>query len=183
MKIIATNIGERKEVDWKGKTVVTGIFKYPVTEPIYLDTEEVKNDAICNSKYHGGVDQAVYAYSLDHYAYWQEAYPDLEWSHGMFGENLTVEGLDEAELHVGNQYRVGETVLEVTKPREPCMKLGVRFNNMRIVKHFWKENFPGVYFKVLQTGQVKAGDVFECLKSCPENETIVDVYARKRNKK
>ena len=180
MKIIATNIGERKEIDWKGKLVTTGIFKFPVKTPFFLDIEDVKGDTICNRENHGGIEQAVYGYSEKHYIYWKAFFPNLDWQFGIFGENLTIDDLDEAKLHVGDTFKVGETVLEVTKPREPCMKLGVRFNNMKIVKQFWQQDLPGVYFKVLKTGFVKVGDKFEQLKSCKENPTITEVYQQKR---
>ncbi len=183
MKILATNIGQRKEIDWKGKKVTTGIFKYPVKEPIFLDVEDVKGDAICNREKHGGIDQAVYAFSEKHYDYFKKMYPDLDWELGMFGENLTLSDLEESEIHVGDTYKVGETLLEVTKPRQPCMKLGVRFNDMSVVKEFWSTTMSGVYFKVLQTGFVKTGDVFEKVASKPENPTIAEVYTMKRKKK
>ncbi|WP_299712305.1 MOSC domain-containing protein [uncultured Tenacibaculum sp.] len=183
MKILATNIGQRKEIDWKGKKVTTGIFKYPVEEPIFLDVEDVKGDAICNREKHGGIDQAVYAFSEKHYDYFKKMYPDLDWELGMFGENLTLSDLEESEIHVGDTYKVGETLLEVTKPRQPCMKLGVRFNDMSVVKEFWNTTMSGVYFKVLQTGFVKTGDVFEKVASKPENPTIAEVYTMKRKKK
>jgi MOSC domain-containing protein YiiM len=180
MKIISTNIGERKEIDWKGKKVTTGIFKYPVAQPIFLDAESVKEDTICDWKYHGGIDQAVYGYSLKHYSYWKALYPELDFEYGMFGENLTIDDLDETQLHVGDTFKVGECVIEVTKPRQPCMKLGVRFNNMKIVKQFWKTSMSGVYFKILQTGTVKAGDALELLETHPENPTIAEVYESKK---
>jgi len=183
MKIIATNIGNRKEVNWKGKLITTGIFKFPVEEPIFLDIEDVKGDAICDRKHHGGIDQAVYGYSLKHYDYFKEHYPNLDWQFGMFGENLTIDDLDETTIHVGDIFKVGEAMLAVTKPRQPCKTLGVRFNNMKIVKQFWNSSFSGVYFKVLQTGFVRAGDVFEQTKSCPENPTIAAVYREKRIQK
>ena len=104
MKIISTNIGERKEIDWKGKKVTTGIFKYSVDQPIFLDVETVKEDTICDRKYHGGIDQAVYGYSLKHYDYWKELYPETEFEYGMFGENLTIDDLEETELHVGDTF-------------------------------------------------------------------------------
>lgn len=180
MKIISTNIGERKEIDWKGKKVTTGIFKYSVDQPIFLDVETVKEDTICDRKYHGGIDQAVYGYSLKHYDYWKELYPETEFEYGMFGENLTIDDLEETELHVGDTFKVGECVIEVTKPRQPCMKLGVRFNNMKVVKQFWNTTMSGVYFKILQTGNVKAGDEFELLEKHPENPTIADIYETKK---
>jgi len=98
----------------------------------------------------------------------------------MFGENLTIDDLDETKLHQGDTFKVGDAILEVTVQRNPCMTLGVRFNDMKIVKQFWNTTFCGVYFKVLQTGFVKAGDVFEQIKSCPENKTIEEVYTAKR---
>jgi len=183
MKIISTNVGERKEIDWKGKKVTTGIFKYPVNQSIFLDVETVKEDTICDREHHGGVDQAVYGYSLKHYEYWKELYPELDFEYGIFGENLTVDDLDETQLHVGDTFKVGECVVEVTKPRQPCMKLGVRFNNMKVVKQFWNTSMSGVYFKILQTGNVKVGDMFESLETHPENPTIADVYQAKKESK
>ena len=183
MKIVTTNIGDRKEVNWKGKLITTGIFKYAVEKPIFLDVEDVKGDTICDRKHHGGIDQAVYGFSLKHYDYFKNLHPDLDWKLGMFGENLTMDDLDETKIHVGDTFKVGETILEVTKPRQPCMTLGVRFNDMKIVKQFWNTTFSGIYFKVLQTGFVKAGDVFEQIKSCKENATIAEVYVGKKTSK
>lgn len=180
MTVVSTNIGERQEIDWKGKKVVTGIFKYPVEEPIFLDVENVKEDAICDRKYHGGIDQAVYAYSFRHYSHFIRLFPKSDWQPGMFGENLTVENLDETALHAGDTFQVGECILEVTKPREPCMKLGVRFGNMKVVKEFWNTTYSGVYFKVLQTGHVEVGDEFVPIKRCPENKTIAELYQEKK---
>lgn len=180
MKIIATNIGEQKEVDWKGTKITTGIFKYSVDEPIFLDTKEVKGDIVCNTEDHGGVNQAVYAYSLKNYEYWKPLYPNMDWHHGIFGENLTLDHIDETKVHVGDVFKVGEAILEATLQRSPCMKLGVRFNDMKIVKQFWNTTFCGVYFKVLQTGFVKAGDVFEQIKSCPNKPTIADLLLKRK---
>jgi len=180
MKIISTNIGEKREINWKGKLMTTGIFKFSVEKSIFLDVEDVKGDTICDRKHHGGIDQAVYGYSLKHYDFFKKLHPNLDWRLGMFGENLTVDDLDETKIHVGDTFKVGETILEVTKPRQPCLTLGVRFNDMKIIKQFWNTTFSGVYFKVLQTGFVKAGDVFEQLKTCLENPTIAEVYQGNR---
>ncbi|SNR17384.1 MOSC domain-containing protein [Tenacibaculum jejuense] len=183
MKILATNIGERKEIDWKGKKVTTGIFKYPTNQPIYLNVEEVKGDSICDREHHGGIDQAVYAYSVKHYDYFKELYPDLKWEYGIFGENLTLDDIEETKVHVGDTYKVGEVILEVTKPRYPCMKLGVRFNDMKIVKQFWNTTKSGVYFKVLKTGEVKKGDLFELIQTDTTKPTIADIYLQKKKSK
>jgi len=182
MKIVATNIGDRVEIDWKGKLVTTGIFKFPTQEPIFLDVEDVKGDTLCDRKNHGGIDQAVYAYSFKHYEYWKGLYPDLEWtSGGMLGENLTIDDLDETKTHIGDTFKIGDKVIiEVTKPRPPCLKLGVKFNNVAMLKQFWNTTMCGVYFKVIQTGFVKEGDVLHQIRSCPENKTIAEVYTEKR---
>lgn len=183
MKIVATNIGERKEITYKNKKVSTGIFKYPIDSPIFLDSENVKGDAICDRKYHGGIQQAVYAYSLKHYDFWKPKFPNLDWQFGMFGENLTIDNLDETQIHVGDVFQVGDAVLEATLQRNPCYKLGVRFNDMAIVKQFWNTTFCGVYFRVIQTGFVKVGNEFKQLKSSKENPTIASLYLNEKIEK
>jgi MOSC domain-containing protein YiiM len=178
MKIVSTNIGERKEVISKGKKVVTGIFKFPVHEAVFLDIKEVKGDEISDRKYHGGIEQAVYGYSLKHYEYWKPLYPDLDWTLGMFGENLTIDDLEETQIHVGDRFKVGNTVLEATLQRNPCHKLGIRFKDMKIVKQLWNTTKCGVYFKVLQTGFVTVGDHFHQIKRCADNPTIADLLIK-----
>ncbi|APG65692.1 sulfurase [Tenacibaculum todarodis] len=183
MKIVATCLGDKKEIEWKGETVTTGIFKYAVDKPVFLDLEDVKGDTICNRENHGGILQAIYGYSLKHYAYFKEFHPNLDFEMGIFGENLTTDDLDETKIHQGDTFKVGDAILEVTLPRNPCYKLGIRFNDMKIVKQFWNTTFCGVYFKVLQTGFVKTGDVFQQIKSCPKNPTIADLYIAEHTKK
>lgn len=180
MKIIATNLGEPKEIIYKKKKVRTGIFKFPVQTPIFLEAEKVTNDAICDTKWHGGILQAVYAYSAKHYHFFKPKFPDLDWQFGMFGENLTLDDLDETTIHVGDTFKVGEAILEATLQRNPCYKLGVRFNDMKIVKQFWNTTFCGVYFKVIQTGFVKTGDEFQLLQSSKQNLTIADLYQKEK---
>lgn len=164
MKIISTNIGEAKTFKWHGKEVKTGIFKYPVDEPIYLGKEDVNNDNVIDRKYHGGIDKACYLYSADHYKYWKKLYSTKELSWGMFGENLTVEGLNEAEINIGDIFQIGEATVQATQPRQPCFKLDIRFNTSGIVKQFVDSRFPGVYIRVLKEGFVKSGDSIELLK-------------------
>lgn len=183
MKIVSTNTGERKEVFWKGEKITTGIFKYTTDKPIFLDIEEVKGDEISDRKYHGGIQQAVYAYSLKHYDFWKPLYPNLDWQLGMFGENLTVDDIDETNMHVGDTFKVGETILEATLQRSPCFKLGIRFEDMKIVKQFWNTTMCGIYFKVIKTGFVKVGDAFHQIKSCAENPTIADLLAKRKKEK
>ncbi|QNM84851.1 MOSC domain-containing protein [Polaribacter pectinis] len=183
MKIVSTNIGERREIEWKGESVTTGIFKFSVIKPIFLDTEDVKGDEISDRENHGGILQAIYGYSLKHYDFFKPLHPNLDWQLGMFGENLTIDDLEETKIHQGDTFKVGEAILEATVQRNPCYKLGIRFNDMKILKQFWNTTMCGVYFKVIQTGFVKVGDEFQQIKSCPENPTIADLYVAQRAEK
>lgn len=180
MKVISVNLGEKKEVNYKGKIIETGIFKFPVNQSIFLGEEDVVGDAVIDRKYHGGIDQAVYGYSDNHYKYWKELYPNLEWQYGMFGENLTISNLEETEICVGDSYKLGEVILEVTKPREPCYKLGLRFGTQKLVKQFWNSTKCGIYFKVLQTGKVNISDEMVLIKKAINTPTIAEVYKTKK---
>ena len=180
MKVLSVNLGERKTIIWRKKEEQTGIFKYPVDIPIFLGENDVENDAVVDRKYHGGIDQAVYGYSEKHYAYFKELHPNLEWDYGMFGENITFSDLNEEEITVGSIYQLGETKIEVTKPREPCYKLGIRFNSTKIIRQFWKTSMSGIYFKVLQTGFVKVGDELILLEKPNSTLTIAEIYESKK---
>ncbi len=183
MKIVSVNIGEKRKVKWRNKIVETGIFKFPVDNPIFLDIEDVKNDHVVDRKYHGGIEKAVYAYGEQHYEYWKGLYPKQEWTYGMFGENLTVTNLDETNIRVGSTYQLGEAIIEVTKPREPCYKLGIRFNDPTIIKQFWNSTKSGIYFKILRTGYVGKSEEMILLNKPINNPTIAEVYESKRLKK
>jgi MOSC domain-containing protein YiiM len=164
MKIISTNIGEPRVIKWRGKEVETGIFKFPVNQPIFLGTDDVENDHVIDRRYHGGTNKACYLYSSDHYGYWQNLYPELEMPWGIFGENLTVEGLNEAQINIGDIFKIGEAVVQATQPRQPCFKLEFRFNNDKIVRQFVDSGFSGVYVRVLEKGNVKTGDSMELIE-------------------
>ena len=180
MKVVSVNLGEKKAVNYNGKIIETGIFKYPVKTEIFLGKEDVENDAVIDRRYHGGIEKAVYAYSENHYNYWKELYPDIDWRYGIFGENLTITNLDETEIKVGNQYSLGEVVIEVTKPREPCMKLGLVFGTQTVLKQFWNSSKSGIYFKVISTGNVKTGDELVLVKEAFNTPSIAEVYETKK---
>jgi MOSC domain-containing protein YiiM len=180
MKVISVNLGERKTIIWRKKEEQTGIFKYPVDVPIFLGEEDVEKDTVVDRKYHGGIEQAVYGYSQKHYAHFKELHPNLEWNYGMFGENITFSDLNEEEITVGSVYQLGETKIEVTKPRQPCYKLGIRFNNPKIIKQFWNTTMSGIYFKVLKTGFVNVGDKLTLLEKPKDTPTIAEVYNTKK---
>ena len=180
MKIISLNIGKPTEKSWKGKTITTGIYKSSVAGPIFLDNDEVRNDSVIDRKYHGGIDQAVYAYGHNHYKYWKELYPLLNFNNGFFGENLTVSNLDETKIHQGDIYELGETVIQVTKPRQPCYKLGIRFDNHEVIKKFWNTTKSGIYFKILQTGKVAIDDEFKLIEKAKDSPSIAEVFRSKK---
>ena len=175
MQIVSTNISEAKEVLWKGKKEKTGIFKKPVDE-IILESEDVVGDVVVDRKYHGGVDKACYLFTHDIYDLWKDMYIESNWSMGMFGENLTVEGLDERNIFVGDIYEVGEAIIEVSEFREPCYKLGIRFDTQKVLKVFINQPHCGVYVRVLQSGKVKTGDSIVLKTRVQKDFTLSRVY-------
>lgn len=182
MQVVAVNLGSKTTIEWKGIMVETGIFKYPVNHPIFLDFEDVVNDVVIDRKYHGGIEQAVYAYSNEHYAYWKKQFPNADWQYGMFGENLTISNLEESKIRVGNIYKLGNALVEVTKPREPCFKLGIRFGNQDIVEQFWNSSKSGMYFKILEPGEVEVMSKMELIYENKQGLFISEVYNQKRIK-
>lgn len=180
MKLISTNIGERKTVLWNDKKVETGIFKFSVDKPIFLGSEDVRDDNVIDRRFHGGINKAVYGYSYKHYDYFKKLHPDLDWQYGMFGENLTFSELDEEEITVGSVYEIGECIIQVTEPRQPCFKLGIRFESTEIISQFWNSTKSGVYFKVLHEGFVRSGDELLLLKKLNSTPTIAEVYGSKK---
>ena len=161
MKIVSTNKATPVSLPWKGSEHTTGIFKRPRAEGIFLGPEGVQEDTVGNPDVHGGRYKACYLFSADTYAYWQGRYPGLDWGYGMFGENLSVEGLDETRLIVGAEFRIGEARIRITTPREPCFKLGIRFGDQGIIEQFVAYGRPGAYAEVVQAGWVRPGDAVE----------------------
>lgn len=176
MKIISTNLGNPTKIVWNGKETTTGIYKFPVDQPILLESTDVKGDSVIDRKHHGGIYKAAYLFSADHYAYWKEKYPDLEWNWGMFGENLTIQGLNESQIRIGSIYRLGTALVQITQPREPCYKLGIRFKDQNMIKQFIDHGFPGTYVRVLESGTVKTGDSMELSKASETPLTVQEFY-------
>jgi len=177
MKIIATNIAKPTTIVWNGKTQTTGIYKYPTKEGIYLEKEDVKGDEVSDRKHHGGIFKACYLFSEDHYAYWQNLYPNLDFNYGIFGENLTVKGLDETKISVGDIYKIGTALVQVTQPREPCFKLGIRFGTQAILKQFIKHARPGTYVRVLEEGLIKPGDKMILVQAATNSLTTTQLFS------
>ena len=176
MKVISTNLAKPVFFEWNGETHSTGIFKYPVDQALTLQEENVLDDTIADRRVHGGVFKACYLYSSDNYPYWKEKYPHLDWKWGMFGENLTVDGLDEAQLQIGSIYELGTALVQITQPREPCYKLGYRFGNQDILGEFIEHGCPGTYVRILKTGQVKNGDELKLVEASESPLTTKQFY-------
>lgn len=177
MQVISTNIAQPTTIEWRGQELQTGIYKYAVETPVYLGKEDVENDHVLDRRYHGGIDKACYLYSADHYPFWKSRFPGQEWKWGMFGENLTISGLNESEIHIGDRFQIGEAVVQVSQPRQPCFKLGVRFGDQSVVDDFWNSPFPGVYVRVLQAGNVQKGDDLFLIDRNTESLSIKQVFS------
>ena len=175
MKIVSVNVGRPRGIDWKGKTIRTSIFKEPVQGRVRLETLNFVGDEQADLAVHGGPQKAVYGYASEHYDFWQQQLPGVHLPWGVFGENLTTEGLLEGEINIGNRYKLGSAVVMVTQPRIPCYKLGVRFGRDDIVKRFLKSGRPGFYFSVIQEGEVGAGDALELVYREAADVTVADI--------
>lgn len=185
MKIISTNVAEETIIKWRGKNVKTGIFKKPTAEPIFLGKEDVRGDAVSDRKDHGGIFKACYLFSANYYPYWNSLYPNLDWTYGMFGENLTVSNLDETQLVIGDVYKIGNARIKITQPREPCYKFGVKFGTQKVLKQFIQHGCPGTYVSVLEEGTVSVDD-FMTLEDRPKNSLTTSeffelFYAKEKN--
>ena len=175
MKVISINVGLPRKVRWKKRLVSTSIFKEPVSGPVRLLDDNLEGDKQADLRVHGGPTKVVYAYPSEHYVFWREELPEMEFPWGAFGENLTTEGLDEESLHIGDVLRLGSATLIVTEPRMPCFKLGIRFGREDMVKRFLEAQRTGFYFGVEQTGTVEEGDRFELLSEDAQGLKVADV--------
>jgi MOSC domain-containing protein YiiM len=155
--------------------VLTSIFKKPVDRRLRVTTLNFEGDEQSDLTVHGGVDKAVYAYASEHYEYWRSTLAQADLPVGVFGENLTTEGLLETDVRIGDRFRVGSAEFVVTQPRMPCYKLGIRFGRPDIVKRFLQSGRSGFYFAVTLEGEVGAGDSIELIARADEGLTIADV--------
>ncbi|HTR47898.1 MAG TPA: MOSC domain-containing protein [Verrucomicrobiae bacterium] len=175
MKVISLNVGLPRSVPYLAGEVRTGIFKEPVAGPVLLRRLNLDGDHQADLEVHGGRNKAVYAYASEHYDFWREQLPEMELPWGMFGENLTTEGLLEEHAHIGDQFRIGAAIVKVTQPRLPCYKLGIRFGRSDIIKRFVASRRSGIYFSVVEEGLIKTGDAIEPLQGDDRRISVADV--------
>lgn len=175
MQLVSVNVGLPRTVTWKGRTVKTGIFKTPTNGRVRVETLNLDGDRQADLSVHGGPDKAIYVYPSEHYDYWRGEFPDMELPWGMFGENFTTIGLLEGAVNVGDTFRIGSAVAMVTQPRVPCYKLAAKFGREDIVKRFLASRRSGFYLKVVQEGEVGAGDAIELMSRDGHAVTVADV--------
>jgi MOSC domain-containing protein YiiM len=181
MKVVSLNVAVPRTVVWKGHEVRTGIFKEPVKGPVMMRRLNLDGDRQADLTVHGGPDKAVYAYPCEHYPVWKDELPGMVLPWGMFGENLTTEGLSEQEIHIGDKFRIGEAIVRVTQPRTPCYKLALKFQRDDMLKRMLTNGRSGFYFSVVEQGVVQAGDAIERIHEDPEGISVAELNALYRD--
>lgn len=175
MKLLSIQVGRPKEVEWQGKSVLTGIFKSPVPGPVEVATLGLDGDGQADPRFHGGPDKAVYGFGDDAYGWFRKRL-GRELEPGIFGENLTFEKLDERTLCLGDELTLGSCRLQVSEPRFPCFKLGLRFGDPGILRIFIEGDRPGVYFRVLQEGEIRPGEELKVVVKDPVGVSLWDLW-------
>jgi MOSC domain-containing protein YiiM len=175
MRVISVNVGLPRTVTWHGKSVETGIWKTPVAGRVAIVGDNLVGDRQADLSVHGGRDKAVYGYPAEHYPWWRTQLPETDLPWGAFGENLTVEGLLEDRVHIGDRFRIGSAELVVTQPRMPCFKLGIKLARPEMVKEFLRSERSGFYFAVVQAGEIGAGDAITCVDADRDGMTVTEL--------
>jgi ferredoxin-NADP reductase/MOSC domain-containing protein YiiM len=173
--LISVNVGMPKDVTWRGKTVFTGVNKDPVTGPRHVARLNVDGDGQGDLAGHGGEQRAVFVYQLASYRHWERELGRDDFVYGQFGENFTVEGLPDDEVCIGDRYRIGSALFEVSQPRVTCYRVGIRMDDPRIPALLVSHRRPGFCFRVLEEGEVEAGDEIVRVATGPEQMPVADV--------
>ena len=169
------NVGLPQDVEWRGRSYHTAIFKTPVTGRVRVEALNLDGDRQADLSVHGGRDKAVYGYPIEHYPFWQSELEGKELGWGALGENLTTEGLLEDEVQIGDRFRVGSAEPVVTQPRIPCDKLALRHRRPDLPKRFLASGRSGFYFAVVQEGEIGPGDAIECVVRDPLGLRVAEV--------
>jgi MOSC domain-containing protein YiiM len=175
MHLVSVNIGAERTQQNGTRLETTGIFKLPTLVAVQVTSLGLKDDIICDTKNHGGPDQAVYLYGAADYAWWSQEL-GREISHGAFGENLTVSELESAQFNIGDRLQIGAVILEVTAPRIPCGTLAARMGDPKFVKRYRQAERPGLYCRVIQVGAVQIGDLVNVERYMGETISIAEVF-------
>lgn len=176
MKLLSVNASLPQEIPYRGGTLRTGIYKQPVRGRVWLHRLNLEGDGQADLEAHGGMDKAVYAYPFEHYATWSHELDRQDFAFGQFGENFTTEGLLEDAVYIGDVYRIGSALAEVSQPRAPCYKLAHKMGLPDFVKTFTASERAGFYLRVLEEGEVEAGDSIERIRTGPEKISVRQVF-------
>ncbi len=176
MEIVAISVGQPQIVQWQDKEIETSIFKSSISGTVKIFKTNIEGDRQSDLKVHGGVDKAVYAYGYDTYSWWEKKLAMGKLPYGTFGENLTLDGLDETKIFVGDVFEIGGCLLEAVQPRQPCFKLAIRLNNREAVQIFNEHDRSGVYFRVKKEGSIQAGDKLKLIWSEKIKASISELF-------
>ncbi len=178
MKILSVCVGLPRLVEYRGEPVATAIYKKTVAGKVRVGEENLEGDRQADLTVHGGYAKAVYVYPSEHYEFWRTELPEMDLPFGMFGENLTSEGLTEAQVFIGDKLKIGTAEFIVTQPRQPCFKLGIKFGRGDIIKRFAQSGRSGFYLAIEKTGEIEAGDEIILIER-EQNETSIADVVRK----
>src|SRR5258708_2521007 len=173
----SVNVGLPQDIEWKGRIVHTAIWKAPVRGRCRVGRLNIDGDGQGDAKGHGGEQRAVFVYQIDSYRYWQKELARNDFTYGQFGENFTVEGLSDEEVCIGDRYRIGGALFEVTQPRVTCFRVGIRMNEPRMPALLVARGRPGFYLRVLEEGEVGEGDEIVQVATGPERMSIAEIDA------
>lgn len=176
MKLISVNVSQPVDVQYNNKSISTGIFKKPVEGEVAVSHFNLAGDKQVDLTNHGGEHKAVYGFSADHYDYWRQQLNKPELSYGQFGENLTISSFDEQSLCIGDQLQINDCILEISQPRVPCFKLGIVLDLKTMPKLFVQHWATGIYFRVLQSGSIQAGDSVNITHQHPAQLTVQSLF-------
>jgi len=176
-RLVSVNVGLPRDIAWKGRTVHTAIWKNPVFGRRRVGRLNVEGDGQGDLAGHGGEQRAVFVYQIESFRYWQTQLKRTDFVHGQFGENFTVEGLPDEAVFIGDRYQIGSALFEVTQPRVTCYRIGIRMNEPTMPALLTGSGRPGFYFRVLQEGEVGAGDEVVRVSEGPERMTVAEINA------
>src|SRR5262249_38166626 len=176
-RLLSVNVGLPKDVSWQGRTVHTAVWKEPVDGPRLVRRLNIDGDGQGDLAGHGGEQRAVFVYQIESYRFWQDYLSRDDFTYGQFGENLTVQGLADDEVCVGDRFRIGSAVFEVSQPRVTCYRVGIRMSDARMPALLISQHRTGFCFRVLQEGTIQAGDDVVLVARGPEAMTVADVDA------
>src|SRR6266478_8855698 len=174
-RLLSVNVGLPRDIAWHGKTVHTAIWKDPVQGRRMVRRLNIDGDGQGDLEGHGGEHRAVFVYQIESYRYWQDRLSRSDFTYGQFGENFTVDGLSDDDVCVGDRYRIGEALFEVTQPRVTCYRVGIRMNEPQMAALLTSSGKPGFYLRVLQEGEVEAGDEIVKVADGPERITVAEI--------